>query len=75
MQCLIPNRKRKRHKSLNTKNNIIGLIVALPSDNEDIPYLDDHEFQVISEPKTSGEKRNGVSTPLVLSMRPHAHKS
>ena len=57
--------------------------MASHSESEDLPYLDDKEFQAFSsrfqkalqrpEPIMIRKRKNGVSTPLVLNMKPYAH--
>ena len=57
--------------------------MASPSESDDLPYLDDQDIQALfkSSSKHLNDQNlkcwekgiNGVSIPLILSMRPYAH--
>ena len=69
---------------LEKQSNSLSKILVSPSESDDLPTWMIEIIQAFfkssrmslqrSKPKTFGKKEeNGVSTPLVLSMRPHAH--
>ena len=80
----ITQMKSKEHKSIKTRT-FINLICTLPSESDDLPNFDNCElqvfFKVVLKPsndrniKCWGKGENGISTQLVLSMRPYVHIS